>query len=234
MRKMFFPVALALFTSGAVLAQNDRPKIEGSGNLIIREFPVSSFDELNAAGVFHLQLSQGAREQVKIEAEDNLMDLFEVKNEGGALEIRMKKDVSFNSKKKMKVYVTFRSLKKLTLAMVGGTSSDEELNFSDLKFHNRSVGSVDLSLKLKSLDLENQSVGSVRLRGSADKAVIRTNSVGSIQAGDFVVQSMEVDNNGVGSATVNAEKALKVKDSFLGKVHNKGKATVKKTTRQVI
>jgi hypothetical protein len=45
---------------------------------------------------------------------------------------------------------------------------------------------------------------------------------------------MDIDNNGVGSATVNAEKELKVKDSFLGKVRNKGNATVRKMNKVVI
>ena len=48
--------------------------------------------------------------------------------------------------------------------------------------------------------------------------MIKNKSVGSIKAADFVVQKMDIDNEGIGSAEVNAEKELKVKDSFLGKV----------------
>jgi hypothetical protein len=42
---------------------------------------------------------------------------------------------------------------------------------------------------------------------------------------------MNIENTGVGNAEVNAEKDLKVKDSFLGKVKNKGGATVRKMNR---
>ena len=213
---------------------NDKERIEGSGNLITKEFTVKSFDELTASGVFNLQLSQGNKEQVKIEAEDNLMDLFIVENDGSNLTIRMKKDVSINTSKKMTVYVTFKSLKNMSLSMVGGTSSDDKLKFADLKLKNQSVGSVNLNMTLQTLHLENESVGTLKLAGSADNAVIKSNSVGSVQAGDFIVQKMEIDNNGVGSATVNAEKELKVSDSFLGKVNNKGNATVKKKNKVVI
>lgn len=210
---------------------NDKERIEGSGNVITKDFPVKSFDQLTSSGVFSLKLSQGDKEQVKIEAEDNLMDLFTVQNEGSKLTIHMKKDVSINTKKKMIVYVTFKNLKNMNLSMVGGTSSDDKLRFSDLKLKNQSVGSVNLNMTLQSLHLENESVGTLKLAGSADNAVIKSNSVGSVQAGDFVVQKMEIDNNGVGSATVNAEKELKVSDSFLGKVSNKGNATAKKRVK---
>jgi len=219
----------------AVNAQkSNRTRIEGSGNLITKEFPVKSFDELSASGVFELKLSQGDKEQVKIEAEDNLMELFTVENTGSKLDIHMKKGVDLNTKKKMTVYVTFKNLKSMDLQMVGGTSSEEQLKFSDLKFKNQSVGSVNLDMALQTLNLENESVGSLKLKGSADNAVIKSNSVGGFNAADFVVQKMEIDNNGVGGATVNAEKELKVSDSFLGKVNNKGNATVKRKNKVVI
>lgn len=237
MRKNFLTMLVILAMSFSATAQKDwdkRERIEGSGSLVTKEIPVKSFDDLTAYGVYHLYLSQGDKESVKIEAEDNLMDLFIVENEGSTLKISMKKDISINSKKKMSVYVTFKSLKSMYLSMVGGTSSEEQLKFADLKFKNQSVGSVDLNMTIQSLQLENESVGTLKLKGSADNAVIKTNSVGSIQAGDFVVQKMEVDNNGIGSATVNAEKELKIADSFLGKVNNKGNATVKRKNKVVI
>ena len=234
MRRIFSLLLAITAFSFSVTAQKDsdkRERIVGSGNVITREIPVKSFDHLTAHGVFSLQLSQGDKESVKIEAEYNLIDLIVVKNEGTSLEVDMKKDVDINTKKKMIVYVTFKNLKSMYLGMVGGTSSDEQLKFADLKLKNQSVGSVNLDMALQSLNLENESVGTLRLKGKADNAVIKSNSVGSMQAGDFIVQKMEIDNNGVGSATVNAEKELKVSDSFLGKVNNKGSATVKKKVR---
>ena len=162
------------------------------------------------------------------------MELFIVENEGSTLKIKMKKNSNFNSKKSLKVYVTFKMLKSMDLGMVGGTSSEEKLKFADLKLKNQSVGSVNLNMTVQTLNMENQSVGSVKLEGSADNAIVKNSSVGSINAGDFVVQKMEIDNTGIGSATVNAEKELKYSDSFLGKVSNKGNATVKKKNKVVI
>ena len=239
MRKNLF-LMLAITALGfSTMAQNnhkydDKDRIEGSGNVITKDISVKSFDELDASGVFNLQLSQGDKETLRIEADDNLMDLFIIENEGSTLKIKMRKNSNFNSKKQLKVYVTFKTLKSMNLGMVGGTSSDEKLKFADLKLKNQSVGSVSLNMTLQTLNMENQSVGSVKLEGSAENAVVKNNSVGSINAGNFVVQKMDIENNGVGSAIVNAERELKYSDSFLGKVSNKGNATVKKKTKVVI
>jgi hypothetical protein len=202
--------------------------------VITKDIAIKSFDELDASGIFNLQLSQGDKETVRIEADDNLMDLFIVENEGSTLKISMKKNSNFNSKKHLRVYITFKTLKSMELSMVGGTSSDDKLKFADLKLKNQSVGSVSLNMTLQTLNMENQSVGSVKLEGSAENAIVKNNSVGSINAGNFVVQKMDIENNGVGSATVNAEKELKYSDSFLGKVSNRGNATVKKKNKVVI
>ena len=239
MRKnIFLMLAITAFSFSLQAQKNDKyddkDKIEGSGNVITKEISVKSFDELNASGVFNLLLSQGDKESLKIEADDNLMDLFIIENEGSTLKIKMKKNSNFNSKKQLKVYVTFKTLKSMDLGMVGGTSSDEKLKFTDLKLKNQSVGSISLNMTLQTLNMENQSVGSVKLEGSAENAIVKNNSVGSINAGNFVVQKMDIENNGVGSATVNAEKELKYSDSFLGKVSNKGNATVKKKNKVVI
>ena len=227
-------ISLGVSAQDEKVHKSDKPKIEGSGNMVTREVSVQSFDELNVSGVFSVLLTQGGKEGVRIEADDNLQELFEVKNEGSKLNISMKKDVNFSSKKKLKVYISFKKLKNMDLKTVGDVSSEQNLNFDDLKLHNKSVGNVDLKLTAQTLNVDNKSVGNIRLSGKANNVVIRNKSVGSIQAAGFVVQTMDIDNNGIGSAEVNAEKELKVKDNMMGKVTNKGAAAIKRMNKVVI
>ena len=237
MRKVI-AIACSMFllvTTGFSQKDKDKEtKIEGSGNVVTKDVAIQPFDQLEASGVFNVVLTQGNKESLKIEAEDNLQPLFEIKNEGSKLMVDMKKDSHFNSKKKMTVYITFKNLKSMDLKMVGNVSSEGNLNFRDLSLANKSVGSVDLALNAQKLDIKNKSVGNLRLSGKAENAIIRSNSVGAIKASDLLVQTMDIDNDGVGSAEVNAVKELKVKDSFLGKVKNAGSATAKRINKVVI
>ncbi len=225
---------VTLSTTTAFSQKDKKPKIEGSGNVITKDVAIQPFDELEASGIFNVVLTQGSKESLKIEAEDNLQPLFEVRNEGTKLVVDMKKDSHFNSKKKMTVYITFKTLKGMDLKMVGNVSSQGNLNFGDLSLANKSVGSVDLALNAQKLDISNKSVGNLRLSGKAENAIIRSNSVGAIKASDLLVQTMDINNDGVGSAEVNAVKELKVRDSFLGKVKNAGSATAKRVNKVVI
>jgi hypothetical protein len=234
--KRFVLTSLAgLFLASILHAQDDnkRETIEGNGKSVTRDVPVSSFSALQASGVYELKLSQGNKESVKIEADENLQEYFNVHTEGNKLVIDMEKLKNKNLKHagKMKVYVTFKSLKELELKTVGNVSCEEQLSFDDLDLNTKSVGNVDLNLNVKKLDLENKSVGNVKLSGKANEAVVKNTGVGSFQAGNFVVQTMNIENTGVGSAEVNAEKDLKVKDNFLGKVKNKGNANIRRMNK---
>lgn len=240
MRKLFLAMTVAALFVSAANSQDhenhdkDRPRIEGSGNIVTKEFNVSPFTEIDVKGVFSVLLTQGSKEGVKIEADDNLQSLFEVKNSGSTLVISMKDNANFNSKKKLKVYISFKKLKSMDLKTVGDISSENDLNFDDLKISSKSVGSIDLKMTAQNIAVDNKSVGSVKLNGKADYAVIRNKGVGSVQAASFLVQKMDIENTGVGSAEVNAAKEIVVKDSFLGKVTNKGAAPMKKLKRAAI
>ena len=232
MRKILLATVCGAIISQAVPAQKQET-LEGNGNLVTKEIPVSSFDALKASGIYELKLSQGNKETVKIEADENLQELFQVRNEGSKLVIDMKKleNKNLKSKNKMRVYVTFKKLKEMELSTVGNVGSEEQLSFDNLDMKNKSVGNVDLTLTANTIDLENKSVGNVKLSGKAQNAVVKNQGVGSIEAGNFVVQTMNIENSGIGHAEVNAEKNLKVKDSFLGKVKNKGQAQVRKMNK---
>jgi len=233
MRKILLSTLATGLIATGMHAQDKKETIEGNGKTVTREVSVSSFDALKASGIYELKLSQGDRESVKIEADENLQEYFSVRNEGSSLVIDTKKlqNKNLRSKTKMRVYVTFKKLNSLELSTVGNVASDEPLSFENLNLRTTSVGNVDLDLTANKIDLRNTSVGNVRLKGKAQNAVVKNTGVGSLEAGSFVVQTMDIENTGVGSAEVNAEKDLKVRDSFMGKVHNKGNAQVRRMNK---
>ena len=115
MRKMLLALTIGATLSQTAIAQNNKSEtLEGNGKSVTKDIAVSSFSELKASGVYELRLSQGDKESVKIEADENLQDLFQVKNEGNKLVIDMKKlkNINLKSKNKMRVYVTFKNFNR--------------------------------------------------------------------------------------------------------------------------
>jgi len=229
---LFMAAAFAL--PFAVKAQDDKIEVTGSGNVVTRDVNVNTFSQLTVGGVFNVVLAQGNTEAVKVEAEDNLQDLITVNQSDNGLTVSMKKNVNIKKSKKMTVYITFRQLKSIDFKTVGNVTTTGTLTFENLKIQNQSVGNVELKLATQKLDLDNHSVGNLELEGKADDVVISNKSVGNLRAANFVVQTMDINNDGIGNAEVNAEKNLKMRSTGLGKVRNKGNGTVTKTNKVVI
>ena len=119
--KKIISFTFLLFSSAIILAQKGET-IVPSGNIITKDVTVKPFDAIDAKGLYELILTQGDKESVKIEADDNLQELFSVSNDGNTLVIDMPKlrdkNINFNDKKEdhelhLKVYVTFKKIKSL-------------------------------------------------------------------------------------------------------------------------
>ena len=232
MRKIL--IALSSLMACAFVASAQQKTIEPSGNIITKDISVKSFDAIRANGLYELILTQGDKESVKIEADDNVQDLFNVSNDGSTLVIDMPKlkhdDVNIKNKHddhhgmKWKVYVSFKNLKSIDVGVVGNVHSENAVKAQAFEINSKNVGNVDLEINTSKLTVQNNGVGNLRLNGTATDAVINNSGVGALDGEGLVVQTMNINNSGVGHASVNVQKDLTIKQSFLGKVSNKGNA----------
>jgi hypothetical protein len=216
-------------------------RIEPSGNIVTKDVTVKPFNAIEASGLYELVLTEGDKEAVKIEADDNLQNMFSVSNKGNTLVIEMPelKNSSIKSKNKRhslnwKVYVTYKNLKRLDLSLVGNVTSSGPLKADAFEINSKAVGNVNLEITTDRLVVTNKGVGNITLKGTASDALVKNAGVGEFDGEDLLVQTMDIDNSGVGGAEVNVEKDLKIKQSFLGKVRNKGNAKNHKSEGIVI
>jgi len=227
------PATLFFLSAGA----QEKTRIEPSGNIITKDVAVQTFDAIKAEGLYELILTQDDKESVKIEADDNLIDLFSVKNNGSTLEITMPKlkdkNIEFGNKDKkkslkLKVYVSFKKLNSLDIAVIGNVHSETAFKADVFTLESKNVGNVSLKLSANKLTVDNKGVGNITLSGSVTNAEIDNKGVGQFEGEDLLVQTMNIDNSGVGHANVNVVKDLTIKQTFLGKVNNKGAAKTHK------
>ena len=229
-RIIFF--LLTVFFSATLIAQ-DRVTLEPSGNIVTKNIGVQPFDVIEASGLYEMVLEEGDREVVKIEADDNIQSMFSVSSNGGKLIIEMPglKNHDINSKNKnerkslkWKVYVTYKKLKRLDVSLVGNVTCSTPLKSDAFEINSKAVGNINLRITTNKLNVTNKGVGNVTLQGTATDAIVENAGVGKFDGEELVVQTMDINNSGIGSADVNVEKNLKIKQSFLGRVRNKGNA----------
>lgn len=198
MKRIGFVLMLSLMLTG-VNTISAKEKLKGNGKVEKEIREIGSFSGITVNGVFHVLLTQGDKESLEIEADENLLDYIITKVDGKELIIEMKPNVTVKSSKKLNVYITLKSIDKITLNGVGNVHCENALVLTTLK-------------------IDNSGVGNISLKGTADNFTGGNYGVGNIRAFDFEVQNCELKNSGVGNVDVNVKNNLKVINSGVGDI----------------
>lgn len=202
--------------------------IKGNGKVVKVEKKISSFSEIEFNGVFNVILSQGEKEKLVIETDENLIDIVDVKNEGNKLIVDYKKGKSVRKPTKFNIYVTLKNIESLKMNGVGDLDNTGVLNLKTLEIDNSGVGDIDLNISSSILDIKNSGVGDVNLQGDASHLIINNSGVGDIDAEIFKAKDVKLKNSAVGDVKVLALENIDADVSGVGEVDIYGHPAVKK------
>lgn len=200
---LFVFVSQLLFGINSLHAE----KVKGSGNVEQQERKVESFNAIKVSGVFNIYLSQGDKELLVIEADDNLLEYIVSEVSSGTLKIGMKNNTTIKQSKKMNVYITLINIDELVHSGVGDVKCLTPLN-------------------LTQFNITSSCVGNFNLKGTSENLTIQNSGVGNINAFEFEAQHCTLANSGVGNVNVNASEELRITNSGVGNVSYMGDAKI--------
>lgn len=203
------------------------PGVEGNGQITSDTRNVKSFDQMEVSGGFTVILSQGETEVIKVEADENLIDLIVTEVRGGVLEIRSKENIRGSGD--IKVYVTAQNLTRIHLSGAVDLSSENELNFERLNIKGSGASTLNLNLLTTSLDAELSGANNVTLNGKASSFNARLSGASDLKAFGFEADEVEIKVTGAGDARVSASKTLKVNISGAGSVTYQGDPAIEQS-----
>ncbi|GGK82881.1 head GIN domain-containing protein [Rufibacter glacialis] len=221
-----FSFLLLLLALVGVAAQAQAQSVEGNGKMTTQTRSVGSFDKVRVSGGFEVELTQGAKEGLKLEAEENIMPLIESTVENGTLVIKTKPN-SIRNAKRLKAYITVRDLKALELAGGIKLTSTNTINGSALKLDFAGGIDVTLALQVKSLDADMAGGTKVTLSGRAETVKLDLAGATELKALDLKTDYLSLDAAGASRAEVNVAKELSVDAAGIARVDYKGSPKVK-------
>lgn len=180
-------------------------KVTGSGNVVKDSRLIENVMSIDCSGTIDVFLSQGEKESLVVEADDNLIEyiITEVKN--GTLNIKNQDGIRFVKPEKLNIYITIKDIHTIKFNGVG-----------DLK--------CQTELSLSKLTVSNNGVGDINLKGNVIELDIRNHGVGDINAFGFVAKNATIHNSGVGDIEVNATENLNVENNGVGDINYSGGA----------
>jgi len=202
-------------------------KVSGNGKVVKQERTIAAFNTIDASGVFNIYLSQGDKESLTIEADENLIPYIETNVEGNTLHIDMKEHMNIRNAKKKNIHLTIKDVNRLKINSVGNIETSGQLHLKDLNMEHSGVGNLKLDFECNKFVANIHSVGQVTLKGKVAKAEISNSSVGNTNASELIADTLNLENSSVGNVEVHATKEISINSSGIGNVNFGGGAVVK-------
>lgn len=199
---------------------------QGSGVLVSREYPVSSFTRLHLSAEGLVELVHGQEEKVVVTCDDNLLEHLQVANSGRTFYVTSENKLRAPVFTELRVTVYLRQLDTLHCTARGG----------EVRTRNTLVGSGPLTVKVASagttrlrVDVPRLTVslacqGDVELAGAATEVQLQTAAEGHLDARALHAQHLRLRNASQGNIDLYAEQTISITHLGAGYIHYRGPA----------
>lgn len=200
--------------------------IRGSGEMREETRNVRGFTGVEMATVGTIYLVQGDREELRVEAEENLLPHLHTRVESRVLRIDTPDNVTLRPTQPIRLYLTVRELDR---ALVSGSGSLEAENLRARRLAATISGSGNLNLTGLTADALTSAVsgsGGLIAAGRVTTTDLNISGSGSVEARELESARASVNISGSGSATLRVRERLDATISGSGSVRYYGNPRV--------
>jgi len=216
--------AITLILIGVAACYNG---VIGNGNVETKVKKIDDFSRLKISGNFEVHLKQDRKPGLRIEADENLLDIIRVRQYGDELNIDTELNI-IRAKRKI-LYITYNELDHIDLSGAMEIRGETPVDVDELRISVN--GAVDIKLEVVADYLNMDVSGAVDcdFRGKVEELVLDLSGAGDFQAIELQCDQVKVEMSGAGSARVNAREYLRVDISGAGSVRYKGDPEISKS-----
>ena len=204
--------------------------VKGEGPVVRKTLDLDQFNAIKLTFSGDVYLKQGNRQEVVVEAQQNIIDLMKRDVRDGTWKIGFEKNVS--KTKPVKVYITVPTLTKIGVSGSGNIKTENAFTgLGNMAVHVSGSGDIKADLTAKSIKTHISGSGDVALRGSAQNHDIHISGSGDVTSYDFRTDNCEIHISGSGECEVNVQENLDIHISGSGDVYYKGDPNVRSKVR---
>lgn len=169
---------------------------------------VSGFSKLVVQGQADLYLTQEPTENVKIEADENLLELFQTSVNNGVLYVIVPTNIK--KLRQITISVAYRDLKQIILMNEVELKSDRPNNFDEIDIICGNSSKVNFEFMAKSAHIRAMDFSSVSLRGYTENLLVESSDDTEFNAFDLQSDNCTVVGSGYAEISVNVKKSISI------------------------
>ena len=196
-------------------------RVNGNRNVVTADRSTSQkFTKIKVSTGLDLYLSQGTKNKVTLEADENLHDIIITEVNDGVLKIYSEKNIW--QAKARKVYVTVKNLEGLTARSGSDVYTEDVLKVETIKVSATSGADIRIALDADTVETSATSGSDIRISGTANNHTSRANSGASIEAYKLISKNDTVNVSSGADINIYASESINAKASSGGDIDFKG------------
>ena len=211
---------ILVFTFQSCMVGQIRPIVKGSGHVVTEEREAGYFNVVKVSSGIDVYLSQGDKEAITVEADDNLLKYIKTEINGNTLKVYS--DANIRRAKAKKVYVTIKDIEKIYVSSAGDVVGENTIKTSELYLSASSAGDIKLNVITDELTCDIGSSGDMSLEGTAGELKADLSSAGDLNAYDLKTRIATVSTSSAGNAKIFVTENLKANASSAGDIYYMG------------
>jgi hypothetical protein len=217
-----------LVASCFVLGANAQKDIVIDSNASVRTL-TGEFDAIKVSGGIDLYLSQSDNVAIAVSASnENFKEGIKTEIENGTLKIFYKGEISWSKKnRKLRVYVSFKDLKKLEASGASDVTVSGSLAVSTLFIRISGASGFTGKVKTDVLKLDLSGASEAKISGTAATLVVEGSGASDVKGYDLVTDICKVNVSGASDVYITVNTELSVKASGASDISYKGNALIK-------
>ncbi|MCK5135740.1 MAG: DUF2807 domain-containing protein [Bacteroidales bacterium] len=210
---------------GSCVINGWNKSVSGNGNVTEETRDISGFAGVHVSSGIDVYLSEGKDFEVRVEADENLMDVIITELKGNILVVKTEQYGIRHAKSK-KVHVTLPELEVLKISSAGDCVGQTSFSCDDLKLDISSAGDLSLEVEADRIYLDISSSGDARISGKTNILDVSLSSAGDLHAFDLIAKKVDVSVSSAGDARVHATEEISMNVSSAGNIYYRGDARV--------
>jgi len=198
--------------------------IKGSKNVVSEERDISSnFETINVQQGIQLYITQGNSTDLKVEADDNIIDILITEVKNNELKIYFEKNV-YRAKAK-NVYLTTDDISAIRASSGARVKSENTIHTTSLNLDSSSGSSIKVDVNTKDITSESSSGSNIKIYGKTTTFSAKSSSGSSINADDLKCEEAFAKASSGANIDLYVSKKLTAKASSGGDIDYEGNPT---------
>jgi len=186
---------------------------------------VGDFDGIGLAIPANLYLTQGSKNEIIIEANEDVLEKIETEMNGSALNIKFEKWYNYRGAGKIEIFITVKNINSLVVSGSGDIIAKSAIKAKSLDFVVSGSGSVLIDdLAVQNVHAVITGSGDIRIKGNqmADELEVTVTGSGDFEAGELEFEEADLGITGSGSIYAFVNDELEAQITGSGKIYYKG------------